>query len=224
MRNSLAYRLWYDWLQFIARLGAVALFQIRCHGREHVPMTGAGLMLANHQSNLDPILIGLVCERRLNYVARKTLFSIAPLRWLLESLDTISIDRDGSGFGGLKETLKRLKRGDVVLIFAEGTRSPDGEVQPLKPGFCAIARRSAVPLIPAAMDGAFDAWPRHARFPKRSVIHVAFGPPLQPNEVAQMNDAQLMAEMERRIRACHAQCRQGRLQASPPTAMAGLVG
>ena len=110
-----------------------------------MPATGGGLVLSNHQSNLDPIVIGLCCTRRLNYVARQTLFSFAPLRWLLESLEVIPIDREGSGFGGLKETLKRLKRGEIVVLFPEGTRTPDGEVHSMKPGFCALAKRSGDP-------------------------------------------------------------------------------
>ena len=88
-----------------------------------MPPTGGGLVMSNHQSNLDPVLIGLCCERRLNYVARQTLLTFAPLRWLFNSLDAIPIDRDGTGLGGLKETLKRLKRGELVLLFPEGTRT-----------------------------------------------------------------------------------------------------
>ena len=137
MRRSLPNRLWQAFLKFLARLTAVTVFHVHCRGQSHVPATGGALVLSNHQSNLDPVVIGLVCERRLNYVARQTLFRFPPFRWLINSLDAIPIDREGSGLGGLKETLKRLKRGEMVLLFPEGTRTPDGEVHPLKPGFCA---------------------------------------------------------------------------------------
>jgi 1-acyl-sn-glycerol-3-phosphate acyltransferase len=213
MRRTLPNRLWHDFLKFLARLAAVTGFQIRYRGCEFVPPAGGGLVLSNHQSNLDPIIVGLVPERRLNYVARQTLFRFAPLRWLLHSLDGIPIDREGTGLGGLKETLRRLKHGELVLLFPEGTRTSDGEVQPIKPGFCALARRSGVPLIPVAMDGSFDAWPRQRRFPRRSVIHVQFGPPIEPAEVAALDDEQLVAEVERRIRACHAGARKSRQRA-----------
>jgi len=159
-KRSLASRAWQAFLKFTCRLAAVLVFNIRCHGREKVPRTGGGLMLSNHQSNLDPVLIGLASDRRLNYVARKTLFRFAPFRWLINSLDAIAIDREGLGLEGLKEMLKRLQRGEIVLLFPEGTRTPDGEVHPIKPGFCAVARRAGVPIIPVAMDGAFDSWPR----------------------------------------------------------------
>jgi len=213
VQRSLPNRTWQAFLKFSCRLGAVAVFNIRCHGREKVPRTGGGLMLSHHQSNLDPVLVGLASDRRLNYVARKTLFKFPPFRWLINSLDAIAIDREGSGLEGLKETLKRLKRGEIVLLFPEGTRTPDGEVHAIKPGFCAVARRAKVPLIPAAMDGAWEAWPRQRKLPRRAVIHVAFGDPIPAEEIERMSDEEMVAEVERRIRACHAQAREARLRA-----------
>ena len=78
----------------------------------------------------------------MNYVARETLFRLPLLAPLMRFLDAFPIDREGSGLSGLKETLRRLKRGELVLIFPEGTRTTDGEVAPLKPGFISVARRS----------------------------------------------------------------------------------
>ncbi len=179
-----------------------------------MPPIGGGLVMSNHQSNLDPVLVGLCCQRRLNYVARQTLLTFAPLRWLLNSLDVIPIDRDGTGLGGLKETLKRLKRGELVLLFPEGTRTKDGEVQAIKPGFCALARRAEVPLVPVALDGAFEAWPRQRRFPRPAVIHVQFGEPILPAQVKLFSDEQLVREVESRIRACHARARTTRRRAA----------
>jgi len=209
-QRSLAKRLWYDSLRVVCRIAAVVLFRIRCEGRQFVPKTGGFLLLSNHQSHLDPVLIGLACDRRLSFLARDTLFRFAPFRFLIKSLDAIPIDREGVGLGGLKETLKRLKRGEAVLIFPEGTRSRNGEVAPLKPGFVALAKRAQVPLVPMALDGAFHAWPRTAAFPRPAVIHVRFGQPLLPEELANLDDRGLLAEVERRVRACHVQAKMGR--------------
>ncbi len=77
------------------------MFRIRCHGREWVPREGGALVLSNHQSHLDPVLVGVACNRRLNFLARKTLFRFAPLGWLIDSLDAIPIDREGTVLGGL---------------------------------------------------------------------------------------------------------------------------
>jgi 1-acyl-sn-glycerol-3-phosphate acyltransferase len=153
------------------------------------------------------VLVGLSLRRRLNFLARETLFGFAPFRWLILSLDAIPIDREGVGLSGLKETLRRLKRGEMVLIFPEGTRSRDGEVGSLKPGFVSLARRGNVRLLPVGIDGAFEAWPRTNPFPRSATINIQFGAPMEPNEVKPLNDEELIAEIERRIRCCHAQAR-----------------
>ena len=109
-QRSLPKRLWYDFLRVVFRLLGVAFFRIRVFNRQYIPTAGGALVISNHQSHLDPILVGLAFDRRLNYVARDTLFGFAPFRWLINSLDAIPIDREGIGLGGLKESLRRLKR------------------------------------------------------------------------------------------------------------------
>ncbi|HEX5442700.1 MAG TPA: lysophospholipid acyltransferase family protein [Pirellulales bacterium] len=213
MQRSLPKRLWYGFLHITCRLLATALLQIRVSGRGHVPGSGGVLVLSNHQSHFDPVLIGLACDRRLNYLARQTLFGFAPFRWLIQSLDAIPIDREGLGLAGLKETLRRLKRGEMVLIFPEGTRTRDGGVAALKPGFSALARRAKVPLVPAGIAGAYDAWPRRRLLPWPSTIHIHFGAALMPGEIERLDERALVAEVERRIRACHESARRRRAQA-----------
>jgi 1-acyl-sn-glycerol-3-phosphate acyltransferase len=200
---------WYNWLRYLCRMLTVVLCGMRARGRENIPATGGALVLSNHQSHLDPVLIGLCFNRRLNYVARDTLFGFAPFRWLIQSLDAIPIDREGLGLSGLKETLRRLKREEMVLLFPEGTRTEDGLVAPLKPGFCALARRANVPLFPVALDGAFTAWPRWAMFPRPAMIQVQIGQPLWPADVEKLTDEELVAEVQRRITAAHSAARLG---------------
>jgi 1-acyl-sn-glycerol-3-phosphate acyltransferase len=207
-QRSLPKRLWYDFLRIVCRLVGTVVFSIRVRGREHAPTEGGALVMSNHQSHLDPVLVGLASDRRLNYLARQTLFGFAPFRWLISSLDAIPLDREGLGLNGLKETLKRLKRGEMVLIFPEGTRTRDGEVGTFKPGFCALARRANVPLLPVGIEGAFDSWPRRNLLPMPSAIHIQFGPSLEPREIEKFDDEQLVAEMRRRIAACHAEARR----------------
>ncbi len=97
-----------------------------------------------------------------------------------------------------------------MLIFPEGTRTLDGEVAPLKPGFASLARRGRVPLLPMAIDGAFDAWPRKAPLPRLSYIRIVIDRPLMPDEIERMSDDELIAEMQARIGKCHAQARHVR--------------
>ena len=207
--RTLAQRLVYDVLRVLARAVGVSLYGLRIAGRENWPGVGGGLVCANHQSMFDPPLIGLTCPRRMNYLARETLFRVPLLALLIKFLDAIPIDREGGGLAGLKETLRRLRAGELVLIFPEGTRSRDGEVGPLKPGFIAVARRSGVPLIPVGLDGAYQAWPRNARFPRFfGRIAVVIGPPLNPQQLSELSDDDLLAELERRIWNCHGQARE----------------
>jgi 1-acyl-sn-glycerol-3-phosphate acyltransferase len=210
--GSLARTLWHNFLRVVCRTAFVALYGMRVAGREHVPNAGGLLVCSNHQSHFDPVLIGLAVDRRLNYLARDSLFRFLPLRLLIQSLDAIPIERDGFGLAGIKETLKRLKRGEAVLIFPEGTRTPDGAVQPLKPGFAALARRARVPLLPAAIDGAFEAWPRSSPLPRLAKICIVFGQPITPMEVESMSDEELVATLAARIDACHRQARSRRLE------------
>ena len=211
-RRSWAQRYVYAWFRVLSRLVGVVFFGLRCFGRHHMPRRGAVLVCSNHQSTLDPVLLGLTFDRRLNYLARKSLFDFGPFRWLIVFLDAIPIDRAGAGIAGLKEALRRIRRGEMVLIFPEGTRSQDGAVGPLEAGFCALARRAEVTLLPVGIDGAFDAWPRGAVTPRPSKIFVCVGQPIDAQNIRQLNDSSLVAELGQRIRQCHAQAREGRLR------------
>lgn len=204
-------RFGYAGLRVLTRLFGVPLFHLRCFGRTHVPATGPVLVCANHQSYFDPVLVGLCCDRRLNYLAREGLFRVPVLRQLIQFLDAIPIDREGPGLAGLRESLKRLRRGEMVLIFPEGTRTATGAVAPLQPGFCALARRSKGALLPVGIDGAFDAWPRWAPIPRLATIHICVGEPLTADAISALDNDELVRELESRIRGCHALARARRL-------------
>ena len=116
-------------------------------------------------------------NRRMNYLARDTLFTFPPFRWLIHSVDAIPIDREGLGLSGVKESLRRLKRGEMVVVFPEGTRTRDGEIGRFRPGFTALASRSGAAILPVAIEGAFAAWPRWQPFPGRGRVLSAMGHP-----------------------------------------------
>src|SRR5258708_5912672 len=125
MPRSPAQPIVYSLLRFFAQLIGVTFYSVRCEGREHWPAVGGGLVCSNHQSYFDPPLIGMTCPRQMNYLARDTLFKVPVLSQLMTFLGTIPIDREGNGLSGLKETLRRLRAGELVLIFPEGTRTHD---------------------------------------------------------------------------------------------------
>ncbi|QDU28613.1 1-acyl-sn-glycerol-3-phosphate acyltransferase [Anatilimnocola aggregata] len=197
----------YDAFRNFSRVFGIVVYRLRWQGAEHFPREGGALICSNHQSYFDPVLVGLTCSRRMNYLARDTLFKNPLLAPLIRFLDAIPIDREGGGLAGLKETLRRLKAGEQVLIFPEGTRSQDGEVSSLKSGFCSVARRSKVPLVPVGLDGAYQAWPRSAKLPRLGRIAVVIGEPLSPVLIASLTDEQVVSELEGRIKECHRRAR-----------------
>ena len=206
--RSLVQRAWYELLRRLVQLVAVSVYRIRFTGRENIPARGGVLMVCNHQSHFDPPLVGLGCPRRMSYVARDTLFRFRPFGWLLRSINVFPINREGTGVAGIKEALKRLKRGDIVVIFPEGTRTRDGEIAPFRPGFTALAVRSGAAILPVAIEGAFQVWPRWKKLPGLGQIRVHYGEPIPAAEVASRDERELLAEVERRVRECHARLRQ----------------
>lgn len=202
MSKSLVNRVWYQFWRNVLKMIAVLVYRVRFSGRENIPATGGVLVVCNHQSHFDPPLVGIGCRRPMSYVARETLFSFRPFGWYLRTVNAFPIDRDGLGLNGIKEALKRLKRGEMVLIFPEGTRTSDGEMAPFRPGFTALAARSNAAILPAAVDGAYQAWPRTKKFPGFGRISVHFGKPIPHSEIAGRDERELLAEIENRVREC----------------------
>ncbi|MCA9176204.1 MAG: 1-acyl-sn-glycerol-3-phosphate acyltransferase [Planctomycetales bacterium] len=195
-------RLGYRAVRWTSRMMGVATLRLRCHHRWRLDELDGALVCANHQSYLDPILIGCTFDRKVNYLARETLFRF-PLGPVIRFLDAIPLNRDGLGLAGMKETLKRLRRGEPVLVFPEGTRSRDGALQPMMPGVCSLARRGRVPILPVGIAGAFESWPRQRLMPLPSVVDVVVGEPISQEWYQQRDDEQLLCELSARIDVCH---------------------
>lgn len=202
-KTSLVKFVFYRLVRLTARISSVFMFDLRCQGRENTLVEGGALILSTHQSHFDPVLIGVTFNERLNYLARRSLFNNRIFATIITLLDAIELDRDRSGLAGLKETMKRLKRGEKVLIFPEGTRTSDGQISELKPGFLAVARRSKVPMIPVAITGAYEALPKGGRFPRRYPLRVSVGPPIRSEELAALDDAEALVLVARCLRECY---------------------
>ena len=109
MAKSRFARCWYEIVRTSALAFGVGYFRLRWYGIENLPASGGYLLLSNHQSHLDPPLIGAVVPRHINYLARDSLFKNRLFGAFIRSLDAIPIDRNGLGIAGLKETLRRLR-------------------------------------------------------------------------------------------------------------------
>lgn len=183
--KPLAHRRNWVWttLQFIMQNVFAFWLQFRARGFENLP-DGPALLIANHQSFLDPLLVGVGLRRPVSFLARDTLFRVPVIGWILRSTYVMPIRRDAAGTESLRVSLQRLQDGYLVGIFPEGTRSRDGRIGPMKPGFVALVRRAEVPVIPVAVSGAYEAMPRGAFFLRPRRVRVVYGEPISIEQLA----------------------------------------
>lgn len=164
----------------ILRLVTVCLmrawFGLRVRGVEHVPPSGPALIVSNHQSILDPPLIGGATRRRIYFLAKAELFRIPLFGWLIRALHARPVRREGPDPRALRTAALLLKEGKALLIFPEGTRSLDGRLGEGKPGVGMLAITSGAPVVPAYVSGTLEALPKGAAWPRRSRVSVSFGP------------------------------------------------
>ncbi|MCL2118811.1 MAG: 1-acyl-sn-glycerol-3-phosphate acyltransferase [Planctomycetaceae bacterium] len=205
---------WYAFCKFWVQVVMTVFFRLRTFGVEHTEVKGGALIVANHQSYLDPPAIGCRIKGKVNYLAQKGLFRFKPFGKLIATLDAIPLEKNGIGFEGIKETLKRLKNGERVLIFPEGerTREPNGAMMPFHKAVVTLALRSKVPIIPAAIAGAFEAWPRGQKLPNlipdsRNALRVIFGEPIPYEQAASMTDDELNDCVKQRVQELYEQIR-----------------
>jgi len=197
-------------MRLLYRVGRVSAFVSaqafcaeRVFGLHHVPRCGAVLLASNHQSFLDPLLVTCILPRECHYMARDTLFRNKYFARLLGALNAFPIKRATADIAGVRETLRRLKGGALVLTFPEGTRSSDGRILPFQPGTFTIARKAGVAVIPVAVEGAYDAWPRSGKFPRPARVWVEYGPPTPADVIANCEIKQIAVEFTARVRALH---------------------
>ncbi|RLS57703.1 MAG: 1-acyl-sn-glycerol-3-phosphate acyltransferase [Planctomycetota bacterium] len=199
-------RNWVWWcIQKTCQLLFTIWFRYRARGIENLPAGGA-LLLVNHQSFLDPLLVGLPLTRPVSYLARDNLFGVPLVGWVLRSTYVMPIRREGAGTESIRESIRRMEHGFLVGIFPEGTRSEDSQLGELKPGFLALIRRVKVPVIPVAVAGAFEALPRGAWFPRPRSIRVAFGAPLDATRLAELSKKGRESELLRWTSEAIEQC------------------
>jgi 1-acyl-sn-glycerol-3-phosphate acyltransferase len=161
------------------RLISTLAFDLKSYGLHHVPQRGGALLISNHQSVLDPVLLGVHLHRPISFIAKSELFENPKFSWLIRNLNAFAVRRGQADVAAIKEALHRVKDGQVVTLFPEGTRSRDGGLHPIQPGIAMLVRRADAPVIPAVIDGAFRAWPKGSKLPRPVPIRVMFGAPLQ---------------------------------------------
>jgi len=171
----------YGFFYGLCRLAHQMFFRGDAAGLENLPDTGGYIVAANHVSHLDPPMVGQFLPRQVAFFARKTLWKPGIAAWWLDAVGTIPVDRDGgTSLDAIKRVLQALARGKVVIMFPEGTRSSNGELQPAKPGIGLLACKAHVPVVPARIFGSFEAFGRGGRMRLGSPVSVTYGKPLSP--------------------------------------------
>ena len=158
------------------------LWKTRVFNRRHEPTRGGAVYICNHQSFLDPILMSFALRRPMSYMARDTLFRMPGFRQVIAALNAFPVRRGTADTAAMKEAMRRLKAGEQVVVFAEGTRTTDGSVGPFLPGVALLAQRVAEWTVPVIIDGAFEAWPRTQKLPSPGSIVVQYAPAIHRDE------------------------------------------
>lgn len=216
------------WLQiFLWTLGKVFLqffsvlcFHVRVAGRENVPAKGGALLVTNHQSMLDPWMIGIALHRQIHFMARESLFRGGFGQYALETTNAFPIRRGRADSTAVREAIRRLNCGYLVNLFPEATRSSDGTIGPIAAGVAIIVHRAKVPVVPIVIDGAFEAWPRDRKFFRYSGIRIRYGKPIAYEELADLSADEIsvrirreLVELQKKLNSSHAAASEARFEA-----------
>ena len=171
----------YYWVGYnLTKLVGRIFFRLRVVHRERMINHGPVILAANHQSFLDPPLVGSVSDRAIFYLARKSLLDGWFMGWILPKLNVIPVDSEtGKDRTALKALIRILRAGEGTVIFPEGQRTIDGEFQPAQPGLGLVIAKTLAPVVPMRVFGAFEAWPAHEKFPWPCPITIVVGEPIR---------------------------------------------
>jgi 1-acyl-sn-glycerol-3-phosphate acyltransferase len=165
------------------------------------------LVLSNHQSFLDPIFGHALIWQRFHFVARDSLFKNKFFGAVLRSVNAIPIKRDAADLSTVRKIISKLNQGLAVCLYPEGTRTSDGRIADIKPGFGLLSRRSGAKIVPVVIDGAFECWPRHKKFPSIGKVAVSYGEPISPEQVRELGDEELARVLTGQLRGMQSDLR-----------------
>jgi len=173
---------------FLTKVVSWIFFPFTAYQTARIPRQGAFILASNHISNLDPVLLGICSVRRLNFMAKIELFK-GVLGFILTRLGSFPVKRGEADLGAMKEALKRLKNGRVVLIFVEGTRRIGNATPKAQAGVGFLAIKSGVPIIPVYVKGTNQVMAPGTKFLKRGPVTATFGEPFFVNDAPSYEEA-----------------------------------
>jgi len=198
---------WFWYARWVCKVFCILFFRLRTYGRENVPDKGAFVLVSNHQSYLDPIFCVGPLKRPSSFVSRDSLFSNWFFGPLISSVNAIPVKQNEADISAMRKVLGKLKKGGGVCLFPEGTRTYDGKIAPLKPGFGFLCRRGGAAVVPVVIDGAFESWPRHKKLFSPGSIRVCYGKPISAEQAKNMGDKKLAELLTDTLRQMQTNCR-----------------
>ena len=169
----------YYWVGYhLSRLAGRLFFRFRVIHRERMLQSGPVILAMNHQSYLDPPLAGTTCDRAIYFLARRTLLDVPLLGWVLPKLNVIPVNQEGVDRSAIKAVIRVLQAGNGVLLFPEGSRTLDGNLQPAAPGLGLVIAKTLAPVVPMRIFGAHEALPRSGGRLRFAPITVVIGEPI----------------------------------------------
>ncbi len=186
--------LWYCVYHYLTFVWFVGCYRFASWGVAGVPDAGPVLFVSNHQSHLDPIIVGLGAHKRQYFaLARASLWKSALFRWLTVPLNPVAVEPNSADIKSLKRCIELLQQGQALTVYPEGTRTPDGEVKAFEPGVLLIIKRAKPVVVPVGIEGAYGVWPRWRKLPGlRGRVGVTYGEPVPPEVFTSLsNDAAL---------------------------------
>jgi 1-acyl-sn-glycerol-3-phosphate acyltransferase len=164
-------------------------FGLELRGTEHIPPDGPLIIAPNHQTFADPPLVTIPVRRAVHYMAWSQLFRVPMFGAFIRLLRAFPVELDMSDGRAVREAARLLRGGEVLMIFPEGGRTPDGTLQPFKLGAFRLAVAHATPVLPVSIAGGFESWPPGRRLPRRGRVTITYHPPIRPRAGADRREA-----------------------------------
>ena len=188
----------YEFCRGLAWLLLHTLLPVRYEHAERIQLDAPFIVIGNHLSLLDPVVVALAVKRyQLHFLAKRELAKVGVVRWFLEKLHTIFVDRHNSDMEAMRSCMRVLKEGNALCVFPEGTRHHQGLMEEIESGVALMALRGRVPVIPVYIQGKLRLFRR---------LDVLIGEPIPTEDLrAEGVNSQTCAQMLERITSTYAQ-------------------
>ncbi|MEM7624766.1 MAG: lysophospholipid acyltransferase family protein [Planctomycetota bacterium] len=202
MPNRPLWRLFaWQFMQQLAKLLLIVLYRAKHWGSETIPAEGPVLFLANHQSFYDPILLGIGSSKRHFYsLGRSTLYDKKWSAFMGNITNSIPVEQGAGDVKAMKKCIEVLKDGQALMLFPEGARTMTGEIEKFETGAMLIIKRARPRVVPVAIEGPYDIWPRGQKRPKFSGrMGIMYGEPIAAETLNAMPAEDAMEMLRQRV-------------------------